>query len=431
MARTWLDKLEALDARAMRALDRRIAALYADALKDAIAECKRLMAAVEKLEKELTARQKADADTAGIERALSARRMALMREKNIVDKLAAAFREAGEKVSEEIRRGMAEIYGLNKNATLDMVRRAAGQGYSFSTEDEEQAYRVVLGVENAFDKVAYASLGNAETLKAAFRAEMAKAALLGEGQDKVVQRLKKQCDMATYRARRIAQTERTRVQSRARLDAMEDAESAGVRTCKEWWSSSDGKTRDTHQALRGQTVMTDEKFRSPSGALLSCPGDASAPPGEVINCRCVLVPRVLLSDEVLLDGKICRKDDLQIDGQRVTMVIPVDKVYRYALSPVSEIGSNKLRVFQAALGYRPEDAERFFADLWTSLRQNPHMTYRNTDQYGDRYQWLGDMTGPNGNTTAVRVGWVDKPDGNRWLATLYVNDDKKKKGKNA
>lgn len=308
MARTWLEKLNALDEKAMRKLDRRIAALYADALKDAIAECKRLMASVEKLQKELTARQKADADTAGIERAISTRRMALMREQGIVDRLAAAFREAGEKVSEEIRQGMAEIYGLNKNATLDMVQRAAGHGYSFSMVNEDQAYSVVLGLENAFDKVAYKSLGNAETLKAAFRAEMAKAALLGEGQDKVVRRLKGQCDMATYRARRIAQTEHTRVQTRARLDAMEDAENAGVRTCKEWWSSGDGKTRDTHQALRGQMVMTDEKFRSPSGAMLTGPGDSTAPPGEVINCRCVLVPHVMLSNEILVDGKICKKD---------------------------------------------------------------------------------------------------------------------------
>ncbi len=431
MPRTWLDKLNTLDDRAMRALDRRMAALYADALKDAIAECKRLMAAVEKLEKELTARQKADADTAGIERAIQTRRMALMREQGVVDKLAAAFREAGEKVSEEIRQGMAEIYGLNKNATLDMVRRAAGQGYSFSMVNEDQAYSVVLGLENAFDKVAYASLGNAETLKAAFRAEMAKAALLGEGQDKVVKRLKKQCAMETYRARRIAQTEHTRVQTRARLDAMEDAENAGVRTCKEWWASGDGKTRDTHQALNGQIVMTEEKFRSPSGALLTGPGDSTAPPGEVINCRCVLVPHVMLSDEVLVGGKICKKEDLQIDGQRVTLVIDVNKVYRYALSPASPRGKDKARVFQAALGYRPEDAERLFADLWQALRKDPHMTYTHTDENGAHYQWRPELTGPNGETAAVRTGWIDDPGGYRRLVTLYVDSDKKKKRKKA
>lgn len=56
-----------------------------------------------------------------------------------------------------------------------------------------------------------------------------------------------------------------------------------------WSATSDNRTRDTHEAMNGQRVRgLDQPFRSPSGALLLFPGDASlgAPVSELASCRC-------------------------------------------------------------------------------------------------------------------------------------------------
>lgn len=56
-----------------------------------------------------------------------------------------------------------------------------------------------------------------------------------------------------------------------------------------WSTTTDGRQRDTHDAMNGQEVRgLDAPFVSPSGARFRYPGDSSlgAPPAEIIACRC-------------------------------------------------------------------------------------------------------------------------------------------------
>ena len=55
-----------------------------------------------------------------------------------------------------------------------------------------------------------------------------------------------------------------------------------------WHSAGDGKVRDSHSAIDGQTRLIGEAFQTPSGVLLLHPGDTSlgAPAADTINCRC-------------------------------------------------------------------------------------------------------------------------------------------------
>lgn len=126
---------------------------------------------------------------------------------------------------------------------------------------------------------------------------MMQAIVLGEGRDKIQKRIAKITGQSVYQATRVAQTERTRIQSQARFWAMEEAEGYGVHTVKRWSTHMDGRQRDAHGAMNGQTVDSFSKFKSPSGAALMFPGDPDAPAEEVINCRCVMVPEVLKPDE--------------------------------------------------------------------------------------------------------------------------------------
>ena len=94
----------------------------------------------------------------------------------------------------------------------------------------------------------------------------------------------------------MAQTERNRVQSQARADALHEAAQAGVIVTKKW-SARMRNTRDSHAALNGVEIPENEKFRTIWGNELRYPGDPEAPAAEVINCHCVLIPDVKLPPE--------------------------------------------------------------------------------------------------------------------------------------
>jgi HK97 family phage portal protein len=86
----------------------------------------------------------------------------------------------------------------------------------------------------------------------------------------------------TNRAKKIAITE---THNTVGAGTFETYKGAKIKQ-KEWLSTSDGRTRDTHAAINHQIVDTDKPF---SNGLMF-PGDASGPPEEICNCRCVLLP---------------------------------------------------------------------------------------------------------------------------------------------
>jgi hypothetical protein len=97
--------------------------------------------------------------------------------------------------------------------------------------------------------------------------------------------------MLDYRAENIARTESHAAASAARHMAwkqMTDQLGVGdedvIRT---WNDTHDKRTRHTHRAMGGQTVVGFQPYQSPSGATLRYPGDPQAPAEERINCRCV------------------------------------------------------------------------------------------------------------------------------------------------
>lgn len=64
---------------------------------------------------------------------------------------------------------------------------------------------------------------------------------------------------------------------------------AGVEK-KSWLVTQDGREREWHGSMDGQTVGIDEMFIDGLGNELLHPGDPTAPPETVINCRCAELP---------------------------------------------------------------------------------------------------------------------------------------------
>lgn len=94
------------------------------------------------------------------------------------------------------------------------------------------------------------------------------------------------------RGEMIARTETLSALGVARDQAMRQQIEAGKVSeydiKKIWRSAGDNRVRHTHRALNGKSVLMADRFVSPSGALLSHPGDPDAPISETAGCRCSL-----------------------------------------------------------------------------------------------------------------------------------------------
>ena len=88
-------------------------------------------------------------------------------------------------------------------------------------------------------------------------------------------------------AMRITRTEAHRIQCKATSDAQHRAKEKGADVVKQWDSTLDSKTRESHVAMDGEIAELDDTFSNG----LEYPGDPSGEPGEVINCRCALLQR--------------------------------------------------------------------------------------------------------------------------------------------
>jgi len=118
---------------------------------------------------------------------------------------------------------------------------------------------------------------------------------LGESVDGAIARVADVLDVAGEdaskigaRAERIARTELSGLMNEVSYTQMEES---GVVSKKQWYSIGDNRTRSSHAGVNGTVVGFNEKF-SVNGFAASGPHDASLPAGEVVNCRCRLIPIV-------------------------------------------------------------------------------------------------------------------------------------------
>ena len=162
---------------------------------------------------------------------------------------------------------------------------------NFVTQQQREIEILLHDQQPPFSRVAFDNLEQAPALERRLRAEMRQAVMHGESQEQMIQRIRRVMQNGAYNARRIAQTERTRIQSQARWDVMRNAAAQGI-PMEKMWIARMKNTRDSHADLNRRTAKVDEPFTTIWGNELMYPGDPNAPAREVINCHCVLRPIV-------------------------------------------------------------------------------------------------------------------------------------------
>ncbi len=111
----------------------------------------------------------------------------------------------------------------------------------------------------------------------------------GESIDDIARRIARDTSQQNSKAMiRYARTATTGAQNAGRMETMHRAQGMGINVRKQWLATLDGRTRDSHRHLDGQVKDIDDYFDSDYGKIMF-PGDPSAHPGDVYNCRCTLV----------------------------------------------------------------------------------------------------------------------------------------------
>ena len=101
--------------------------------------------------------------------------------------------------------------------------------------------------------------------------------------------MKSPFNKAYNNAVRIARTEGHRIQNQAQADTLNKAKSKGADVVKQWDSTLDDVTRDTHKQLDGQIKEIEEPFEV-NGKTAMQPG-GFGDPAEDCNCRCCMLQR--------------------------------------------------------------------------------------------------------------------------------------------
>lgn len=118
--------------------------------------------------------------------------------------------------------------------------------------------------------------------------ELLQAIKSGESIDDIADRLMSVTDMNKTSAIRNARTMTTAFENMGRIKGMEDMSEIGVTVYKKWIATLDKHTRDTHKELNKDEAIPYNKSFHTSDGVIKYPGDPSANPSLVYNCRCTL-----------------------------------------------------------------------------------------------------------------------------------------------
>jgi len=187
-----------------------------------------------------------------------------------------------------INDGKVDAFAANANYMGYLMEHDAGVNFGFSLYDGPTVARLLKDDPQILPKarvkkdkayVWYNKLVNNCVLQGIIQ---------GESIGEIAERIEKTTGERTRTAMlRNARTAYTGAQNAGRLEGMRQAEKLGVNVKKRWLATLDSRTRDAHADLDGQVQDRDKPFKSPLGDIMF-PGDPTAKPGNVYNCRCTI-----------------------------------------------------------------------------------------------------------------------------------------------
>lgn len=199
----------------------------------------------------------------------------------MVDETAEKLTHTNEVALAYVNGEMPKIYTTNYNAFGDENVK----GYSFSLVNERAVKELATKDKALLPKKKIDVPKDMKWNEKNINSQMLQGILQGESIPKMAKRLMNVTDMNRNSAIRNARTMTTAAENKGRQDSYKKAQNDGVIMEREWVATHDERTREAHAELNGVRVGVDEAFDSEYGPIMY-PGDPSADPANVYNCRC-------------------------------------------------------------------------------------------------------------------------------------------------
>lgn len=183
---------------------------------------------------------------------------------------------------------LPEIYAININYLTYRIEHGARIDTSFTLYNHFAVERIFRDNPNLLPFTRINPLDSVAWDKKSINSVIAQSIIKGDSIDEIAASLQRVAEMDEKQAIRNARTATTSAQNAGRLDAMKRVQGMGATVEKMWIATLDGRTRHAHIALDGQTQPLDKPFDSEYGEIMY-PGDPSADPANVYNCRCSLI----------------------------------------------------------------------------------------------------------------------------------------------
>ena len=181
---------------------------------------------------------------------------------------------------------LPEMYSIGYNALENTVDGIGG--YSFTLTDPNTVKNLATKDKTLLPYKTVNGKKDVRWNTKKVNAEILQGILQGDSIPKISKRLGNVTEMNRTSAIRNARTSVTSAENWGRIKSYEKAQEDGVELVKEWVSTNDDRTRETHALMNGETVPIDEPF---SNGLMY-PADPSGEPAEVYNCRCTMIVKV-------------------------------------------------------------------------------------------------------------------------------------------
>ena len=182
------------------------------------------------------------------------------------------------------------------NSHIGTLFDLQGQGIPLILPLDQEQMISAITLNSKLSAPLYNALGyNVDYLKTSVRQEISRGIAQSLSYQEMARNIKNTTNVDYNKTLRIAKTEGHRIQCESAYNVQVRAKEKGADIVKQWDSTLDSRTRESHQKLDGEIVEVNKKF---SNGLLY-PGDSNGVASEVVNCRCALLQRAkwALSDE--------------------------------------------------------------------------------------------------------------------------------------
>ncbi len=251
------------------------------------------------------------------------------------------------------------------------------------------------------------------------QSELLQGIMQGESIPKIAARMEKVVGMNEVSAVRNARTMITGAQNNGRMESMRRAESMGIVLKRIWMSAEDGRVRKAHAELDGQTRGIDEPFVNAIGAIMY-PGDPHADPSNVYNCRCTLGTEIVGFRNSFTED-LSFVENHGIIEPKAKPMIGAQKFTEYLLNHEKSRGKSK--GFEQVFAFNNNNWHLFKAEIKKNFNID-RMEKKHSDQFGDRYEQVMEITGANGRKAFIRTAWIlEKSKFAPRFVTAYLCDE--------